>query len=70
MSFNNKVCQLLNFTDITHLDRLKKVEEKSRLLSTLSTSVHHEMIGPIKSNIDFSERLIRNTNDPQVKETA
>ena len=50
---------MLNFSDITIYVRLKREEEKNRLLSTLNMSVHHEMIGPLKINIDVIERMIR-----------
>lgn len=42
MSFNDKECQVLNFTDITTQKRLKHEEEKSRLLETLNlVKMHH-----------------------------
>ena len=63
MTFNDKDCQVLNFTDITTQKRLKLEEEKSRMLSSLNTIVHHEMLGPLTANVDFSERLIRYLKD-------
>ena len=59
ITFNNKECQVLNFTDITTQKRLKLEEEKSRMLTILNTTVHHEMLGPLTANVDLSERLIR-----------
>ena len=50
---------MLNFSDITMYVRFKREEEKNRLLSTLNTSVHHEMLGPLKINIDIVKRLIK-----------
>ena len=56
--FNGKKCQVFNFKDITAYKRLKKVEQTSRMLSLLNTTIHHEMLGPLKSNADFAEKLI------------
>ena len=63
LTFNEKDCQVLNFTDITTYKLLKSEKEKSHLLSTLNTSVHHEMLSPLKTNVEFSERLIRALKD-------
>ena len=51
---NEKECLVLNLTDITAYQRLKNEREKSSLLSTLNTSVHHEMIGPLKINVEMA----------------
>ena len=59
ITFNEKECQLLNFTDITSYKRLKKQEEINRLLKTLNTSVHHEMLAPLKANMEISMRLFK-----------
>ena len=59
LTFNGKDCQVLNFTDITMYKRLKHEEEKTRLLNMLNHSTHHEMIGPLKANIEFAENLKR-----------
>ena len=58
--FNDKECQVLTFTDITMYYQLKKEEERNKLLTTLNTSVHHEMLGPLMANVEFAERLIKN----------
>ena len=50
---------MINFTDITAYKRLKQEEETNRLLKTLNTSVHHEMLAPLKANVDISERLVK-----------
>ena len=55
--FNDKECQVLNFTDITAYKNLEEEKETSRLLKTLNESVHHEMIGPLKTNVDICKRL-------------
>ena len=59
MIFNEKECSLINFTDITSYKRLKQEEETNYLLRTLNSSVHHEMLTPLKANVDIAERLIR-----------
>ena len=54
--------------------RLKREEEKNRLLSTLNMSVHHEMIGPLKININVIQRLLRHLkgleNSKELQEMA
>ena len=60
MIFNEQECQVLNFADITAYKRLKQEEEMNRLLKLLNASVHHEMLAPLKANVDIAERLIKN----------
>ena len=67
LTFNDSECQLLNFTDITMYRRLKKEEETNRFLKTLNASVHHEMIGPLKVNVELCERLISKLPNTQEK---
>ena len=50
---------MLNFTDMTMDLQLKREEEKNRMLRTLNMSVHHEMLGPLKVNMDTSSHLIK-----------
>ena len=51
--------------------KLKLEEEKTRLLNMLNYSVHHEMLGPLRANIDVAENLIRRCrNDPQYFDLA
>ena len=68
--FNDKECVVLNFENITSVKKLKQEEEKSRLMSTLYSSVHHEMIGPLKSNIEAAVRLIRYLKDNNLRMQA
>ena len=71
MTFNEKECWVINFTDITAYKRLKQEEETTRLLKTLNASVHHEMITPLKANVEISERLVRCLeNSPELKKMA
>ena len=62
LQFNEVECRVINFTDITSYKRLKHEEEINNLLKTLNASVHHEMIVPLRVNIDMAERL-RNSLD-------
>ena len=62
---------MINFSDITAYKRLEQEKEMNRLLKTLNTSVHHEMLTPLKANVDIAKRMINllKTN-PQIKEMA
>ena len=53
---------MLKFTDLTMYVQLKREEEKSRLLSALNMSVHHEMLTPLKANVDLASCLIKHLN--------
>ena len=57
LTFNGEECRVLNFTDITTYKRLKQEEETSTLLRTINQSVHHEMLGPLKTNVEIAEQL-------------
>ena len=70
ITFNEKECQLLNFTDITSYKRLKKQEEINRLLKTLNASVHHEMLAPLKANMEISMRLYKQLKNKIEKQMA
>ena len=67
MMFNDINCQVLNFTDITTYKLLKQEEETSRLLQALNASAHHEMLGPLKTNVEFSTRLVNLLRDKEHK---
>ena len=57
LSFNEVECRVINFTDITSYIRLKHEEEVNNLLKTLNASVHHEMVVPLKVNIEMADIL-------------
>jgi len=57
--FNDKECVVLNFQDVSLWKRLKHEEQKGKLMSTLYSSVHHEMLGPLKNNVETALRLVR-----------
>lgn len=48
---------MLNFTNITTFHKYKKEEEKSKLLQALNTSIHHEMVAPLGTNVMIADRL-------------
>ena len=57
LNFNEVESRVINFTDITSYIRLKHEEEVNNLLKTLNASVHHEMVVPLKVNIEMADRL-------------
>ena len=65
--FGDMECVVLNFEDITAIKKLKKEEEKSIMMSNLYSCVHHEMIGPLKSNEEAAVRLIRSLKDNNLR---
>ena len=66
--FADKECQIINITDLTAYTKLKKEEDTNRLLKTLNASVHHELLTPVKTMIEISERLVKKmSNFPQEK---
>jgi len=67
LNFNDMDCQVLNFSDITTYKQLKHEEETSRLLRALNASAHHEMLGPLKANIEISARLVKRLKDQELK---
>ena len=56
-TFGDQESSVINFTDITAFKRLKHEEETNNLLKTLNASIHHEMIVPLKINVDLGTRL-------------
>ena len=57
LQFDETESTVINFTDITAYIRLKHEEEVNNLLKTLNASVHHEMVVPLKVNIEMADRL-------------
>ena len=54
---NDEPCVVISFTDISTYQRLKHEEEVNNLLKTLNASVHHEMLVPLKVNVEMAQRL-------------
>ena len=65
LSFNDLDCQVINFTEITTYKKLEQAQETSRLLRAMNASAHHEMLGPLKANIDISTRLVKQLKDQE-----
>ena len=57
----------MNFSDISTYKRLQREEENNKLLQNLNTTVHHEMLAPLRANIDICQRLLRLVNEQEVK---
>ena len=71
ISFNESECQVINFTDITAQKNLIHEQAKSKMLSMLNTSVHHEMLGPLKTNVILTDHLCKELKkDPRLLEMA
>ena len=60
----------MNFTDVTTQKRLRNEQEKSKQLMTLSASVHHEMLGPLRINVEFATHLIEHITNPSLRKKA
>ena len=70
VSFNDTECQVLNFRDITPFKQLKQEQDVSNLHKSLSASVHHEMIGPLRSNVQLAESLVESLTNDSLKKKA
>lgn len=68
--FNDQSCKVINFTDISTYNRLQKQEEINRLLRALNMSVHHEMLAPLKANMEISMRLYNRLKQEDLKQMA
>ena len=58
----------MTFTDVTVYQRLKNQEDHSKLLETINTNVHHEMLSPLGANVYIAETLHQRLEDPELKE--
>ena len=70
LTLNDQDCTVLNFSDISAIKRLKQVEEENKQITALSSSTHHEMLVPLKSNVEFAECLIRHLTQDDMKKKA
>ena len=68
--FDGKESQLLTLTDITIHKRLEAQEYKNRLLTTMTASMHHEIMTPLKVNIAIAENLSTLEDITDLKEMA
>ena len=63
MVFNNIECAVLNLTDMTSYLSLERQKEKLRLIKLLNTTIHHEMVAPLKAQMDISNCILENSTD-------
>ena len=54
LNFNDEEWFVISFTDISTYQRLKHEEEVNNLLKTLNASVHHEMLVPLRVNVEMA----------------
>ena len=62
---DEKECQVVSFIDITTYKMLQKEKERSELLKTMNTTVHHELMAPLHANVVICKRLISNLENNQ-----
>ena len=61
---------MICFTDITAYQLIEKKEEEKRILLALNTTVHHEMLAPLKATMDISMHLYEEINQKELKKMA
>ena len=59
LSIDDKECRVINFTDISAYKMLEQQQETNKILKALNASVHHEMLAPLKCNVDLCKILIK-----------
>ena len=59
LSIDDKECRVINFTDISAYKMLEQQKETNKILKALNASVHHEMLAPLKCNVDLCKILIK-----------
>ena len=70
IKFKELECQLITFTDVSIYQQLKDQEERSEKLNSLNTSVHHEMVCPLRINVRIAEELLQLVEDMKIKRMA
>ena len=65
VTFDDTECQMLNFTNITSFHKFKQEEQKSKLLQALNTTIHHEMLSPLTTNVMIADRLLKTVEKEQ-----
>ena len=59
MIYKDSKCITLQFTDLTANIKLKREQQRSKMLQMLNATVHHEMLSPLKSNVILTKRLVK-----------
>ena len=70
MDFDGKESQLLTFNDMTVYKRLQVEENKNRQLKSLNASMQHEILTPLKINLQVAEGLSELKDLQKVREMA
>ena len=68
--FNDRESQLLTLTDITIHRKLEQQENKNHMLTMMNANIHHEIVTPLKVNINVAEKLSKLKDVSQLKEMA
>ena len=68
--FDNVLCQAISFIDISQYAQLKKQEEQNNVLKALNMTVHHEMLSPLRANIEISLLLYQSIKEQKIKKLA
>ena len=59
LTFDNKQCQLITFSDITAYKNLEKEKKTTEMLKMVNWSVSHEMLGPLNTNVQLALLLLK-----------
>ena len=70
MILDNTECQAVSFIDISPYAWLRQQEEQNKILKVLNTTVHHEMLGPLRANIEISQVLYQSLSNMRLKKLA
>ena len=54
LTFNDKDCQLITFTDITALRNLEKAKKMTQMLKIMNRAVSHELLAPLASTVQLA----------------
>ena len=58
MIIDDKECQVVNFIDISAYEKFEQEKANNLFLKKLNTTVHHEMLAPLRTNIEICKRLM------------
>ena len=68
--FDNYNCQVISFIDISPYAWLRHQKEQNNVLQVLNTTVHHEMLSPLRANIEISQLLYQSMKNLRMKKMA
>jgi hypothetical protein len=55
--FNSEECLVLSCRDVSNITENAKLVADNKMLNVVSSSVHHEMITPIKCTLQIIEKI-------------